>query len=263
MKIPDKLKKFSGTAWPFLGLAGFLIWGWFYVKPLLPRDFFSFENMGDKIAGIFQKEEEWEHPDAKYNFHYAHNGLKPKGAEDLIDIINNPDIAPAGSEESMGERKNISVNSADELQAAVKDAAPGDIIELQPGIYKTNLFIDKDLTIRGRGTSTVIIGGGKGTAVYAQNCRFNLSHLMITDSNSAIKLNNSSGEIRALVIQNNKKSGIELRSSQFAVKGNIIAKNGSYGVFADQDSDVEIEGNYIDENGGFEARIEGKKEIYR
>src|SRR3989339_539822 len=223
MKIPDKLKKFSGTAWPFLGLAGFLIWGWFYVKPLLPRDFFSFENMGDKIAGIFQKEEEWEHPDAK----------------------------------------NISVNSADELQAAVKDAAPGDIIELQPGIYKTNLFIDKDLTIRGRGTSTVIIGGGKGTAVYAQNCRFNLSHLMITDSNSAIKLNNSSGEIRALVIQNNKKSGIELRSSQFAVKGNIIAKNGSYGVFADQDSDVEIEGNYIDENGGFEARIEGKKEIYR
>jgi hypothetical protein len=246
------LKNFI-AAWPIFGLVFFIILAWVYVKPLLPDDYFSLEKMKNKITNIFQKEEEWVHPDEKYDFYFSHNKLKPKTLNELEKItIEMPSL-------------NVSskVSNAKELQQAIKDASPDDIIELASGIYKTNLFIDKNLTIQGQGTSTVLIGGETGTAVYAENCELNLYNLAITDSFFAIKADNSSGEIGRTIIKNNIKSGIELRKSKFTIQGNIITENGSYGVFADQDSEIVIEGNFIDGNEGFEVRIEGKQEIYR
>ena len=131
------------------------------------------------------------------------------------------------------------------------------------GIYKTKLFIDKDLTIIGQGTSTILIGGNDGTALYVENSKFYLSQLTIKDSYSAIKLNNSKGEITKSIIKDNQKSGIELRNSEFVISENIITQNQSYGIFADANSNVQIEGNFIDDNKGFEARIESSLEIYK
>jgi hypothetical protein len=101
------------------------------------------------------------------------------------------------------------------------------------------------------------------TACYAKNSELIFKNNYIHNSNSALKAINSSGEIQNSIIKNNKKSGIDLRQSKFSIKNNIITNNESYGVFADIDSAIEIEGNFIDDNIGFNVRIEGEKEIYR
>jgi hypothetical protein len=250
-----KLKEFLFVSWPFIGLLGFIILGWIYIKPMLPDDFLSL----DRVANIFKKEEGPVDPDAKYDFHYVHDDLKPRIKPELVALFN---TAKPG-EKTQADGVSHAVNNTDELQSAIKNANSGDTIELDAGIYRANLFIDKDLNIIGQGTSTVIMDGNKGTAVFIENSKVNLYYLSIKNSNTALKANNSQGEIRGLIIENNKKSGIELRNSEFTIKDNIITQNGSYGIFADADSKVEIEGNFIDENRGFEVRIEGRKLIYR
>lgn len=253
MKKPD-FKKIFGYAWPILGLLGFLIWGWIYVKPMLPEDFSPFENMRKMVGNIFEKKEAFIDPDEKYDFFYSHENLKPKSLETLSSLIA-PELRIKEADKTVG--------TAEELQMAIRSAEPGAVIELLDGIYETNLFIDKDLTIFGQGTSTVIIGGEKGTAVYAKNSAFNISDCAIRKSNSALKILNSNGEIKRMLIEDNLKSGIEIRNGNFIVSENIIRNNGSYGIFADLDSELQVQGNYVADNSGFEVRIEKKRQIYR
>ncbi len=210
----NKLKNVLAASWPFIGLALFFVWGYIYIKPMLPEEYFSL----DTIKNVLKKEAVQIDPDEKYSFRYVHDDLKPKTREELQSAI------LSDSEESRAiQEKQVTttVINVQELQSAIKEAKPNDTILLQAGIYKTKLFINKDLNIQGQGTSTILIGGDRGTAIYGENCKLNLSHLMIIDSDSAIKTNNASGDIRALTIRNNKKSGIELRNSKFTIKDNL------------------------------------------
>jgi hypothetical protein len=59
----------------------------------------------------------------------------------------------------------------DELTSYKKMPIRGDTIELDAGIYRANLFIDKDLNIIGQGTSTIMADGSKGTAIFIENSK--------------------------------------------------------------------------------------------
>lgn len=48
------------------------------------------------------------------------------------------------------------------VQVAIYSADPGDTVQIREGTYEENLFIDKDLTLKGAGASKVKIDGQKG-----------------------------------------------------------------------------------------------------
>ena len=73
----------------------------------------------------------------------------------------------------------------------------------------------------------------------------------------------SRGELQEAIIKDNNKSGAELKESKFIVTRNVIQGNGGYGLFVDQFSEVEVSENYINENGGFNVRLEKSHDIYR
>jgi len=296
-------KKLIAFSWPFFALAGFIFWGWLYVRPLLPEDFISLEKISDKIIGVFKKEEEPINPDEKYSFYYSQTELKPKTIEELglkEDFF--------GSEHEIKENAVlIQAASSDELQKAVKEAKGGEIIELKDGEYKINLEIGANLTIAGQGSTTILTAKNEDKAIiYVNGKELKLENLVIRDgrigleaasakisianvkftnlsatacwtgqselifkesyiydSNSAIKAVNSQGEISQSIIKDNKKSGIEIRNGNFKIFDNIITNNESYGVFTDQASEIEVSGNFIDKNQGFNVRIENRGEIYR
>lgn len=297
------IKLILAYAWPFIGLALFFVWAWFYIKPMLPEDFFSWEKAGDKIAGIFIKEEEWTHPDEKYDFHYVQDKLKPK-TEARLGLEEEFSLNNIGAPEKA---VVISADTSEDLEKIIKKAAGGEAIKLGAGEFEINLEISKDIALIGQGASTSLsaldpkkpvirsidnelsvknleIGSGRvgleadsariniesvkfsglsATACYLKSSGLNFKKSYIESSGSALKTLSSSGEISRSIIKNNKRSGIDLRSSNFKIFENIIIGNQSYGIYADQDSEAEIEGNFIDNNSGFQVRIEGEREIYR
>ncbi len=280
---------------------------------MLPEGYGGFDN----IKKLFQKKEKIIHPDEKYNFYEFQDNLKPKSLEELEAglfpsfVILDPkgsrwDERSEGKESSESE-KTIKVNTSLGLEEIIKNSHDQDIIELSSGEYEINLEINKNISLIGQGTSTILIVKNKEkslirindkqfkinnlkikdspigieiykgklevenvefdnsskTACYAKDAELIFKNNYIHDSNSAIKALNSSGEIQNSVIKNNEKSGIDLRSSKFIIKNNIITDNKSYGVFADINSEVDIEGNFIKDNTGFNVRIEKSSDIYR
>ena len=73
----------------------------------------------------------------------------------------------------------------------------------------------------------------------------------------------SQGKIIDSIIRNNEKAGVEIRNSKFNINKNIIENNGSYGVYADAESELEVKENYIEGNEGFNVRIENEHTIYK
>lgn len=101
------------------------------------------------------------------------------------------------------------------------------------------------------------------SSCYAKLSKVDVSGVNIRESFSAFKFVDSEGVIFSSIAENNTKSGIHLINSRFSVKGNKIVGNGSYGIYADANSEVVVEGNFIEKNKGFNVRIESKKAIYR
>ena len=65
------------------------------------------------------------------------------------------------------------------LQTAINNAESGDLIFAWAGIYYEHIEIDKLLTIKGNGTSTIINGTGSGTAIWITNDDVSIENLMI------------------------------------------------------------------------------------
>lgn len=101
------------------------------------------------------------------------------------------------------------------------------------------------------------------TAFYAGESRVDFEGSFIYQCGSAFKAVASEGKISGSIIRQNKKSGVELRQSRFSIEKNEITRNGSYGVFLDSLSSAEIKNNYIEENKGYNLRLEGEYKIYK
>lgn len=122
--------------------------------------------------------------------------------------------------------RTLQVSSAQSIREAVARAAPGDTIQVQPGVYHGNITLDRQVVLEGVG-KPIIRGDGKGSVVtvLASGCvirGFIVEHsgTMLVDEDSGILLK-SDGNLVA---------GNELRDVLFGVYfyqagGNTVADN--------------------------------------
>jgi len=268
---------------PVFFIALLLFFVWLFIKPYLP--------INEKIAEDL----------SNYKFYDNQNDLEPLSANELnlnelfqkILNTNNAQAIKVGPADNLSEiiknakesqtikldkgvySVNIEINNKINItgqgkdtiiQATNKDKSIFDVNGTEFNI--SNLVIknsDIGITIS---KSKVAISNVKfiafsSTACYAKDSEVYFNNSYIYNSNSALKLANSFGKITNSIIKNNKKSGIQLLSSNFNIQRNIIAYNGSYGVFLDQNSDAEIKNNYIEDNLGYNVRVEKDMKIYK
>lgn len=84
----------------------------------------------------------------------------------------------------------VAVQSGDDLAAAVRNAAAGDVLEIARGYYRTNLLIDKPLTLRGVDRPT-ISGGNQGDTIRVTAPDVVIEGLIVRDSGDSLKDQNS------------------------------------------------------------------------
>ena len=84
----------------------------------------------------------------------------------------------------------VSVQPGQDLAAAVKAAAPGDVIEVARGMYRVNLLIDKPLTLRGVDRPT-LSGGNQGDTIRVTAPDVAIEGLIVRDSGDSLKHQNA------------------------------------------------------------------------
>jgi len=82
------------------------------------------------------------------------------------------------------------VQPGQDLQAAIRAAASGDVIEVQRGFYRVNLLIDKPLTLRGIGRPT-LSGGQQGDTLRVTAPDVTIEGLIVRDSGDSLKDQNA------------------------------------------------------------------------
>jgi len=84
----------------------------------------------------------------------------------------------------------LAVRPGEDLAAAVRAAAPGDVIEIARGHYRANLLIDKPLTLRGIDRPT-ISGGNQGDTIRVTAPDVLIEGLIVRDSGDSLKDQNA------------------------------------------------------------------------
>ncbi|MDP2448934.1 nitrous oxide reductase family maturation protein NosD [Polaromonas sp.] len=84
----------------------------------------------------------------------------------------------------------VSVQPGQDLAAAVKAAAPGDVVEVARGMYRVNLLIDKALTLRGIDRPT-LSGGNQGDTIRVTAQDVVIEGLIVRDSGDSLKHQNA------------------------------------------------------------------------
>ena len=84
----------------------------------------------------------------------------------------------------------VSVQPGQDLAAAVKAAAPGDVIVVARGMYFVNLLIDKPLTLRGIDRPT-LSGGNQGDTIRVTAPDVVIEGLIVRDSGDSLKDQNA------------------------------------------------------------------------
>lgn len=115
------------------------------------------------------------------------------------------------------------------IQAAIDAACPGDVISVQNGTYRENLVVDKPIALRDAGDGTdrpIVDAGGRGSAV-----------TLVADGVT----------LEGFVLKNGGFgwAGIDVRSKENAIRGNLITDNRWYGIYLDGAEGCVIEENVI------------------
>ncbi len=103
------------------------------------------------------------------------------------------------------------------IQQAIDNSSQGDIIQVQSGLYRENVFVYKTLTLQGIDAGTglpVVDAGGSGSVI------------SITANDTMIKGFNITGSGGCGC----GNAGVKVQSSNNIVQGNIIHKN-KYGIY--------------------------------
>ena len=98
---------------------------------------------------------------------------------------------------SMGDAQaaTLRVKPGQSLQEAIAAAAPGDVLEIERGLYVGNFLIDKALTLRGINRPT-LSGAMRGDTVRVTAADVSLEGLIVRDSGSSLKDQNAGIYIR-------------------------------------------------------------------
>ena len=121
---------------------------------------------------------------------------------------------------------------AAELVRAIREAAPGDTIYVDGGVFSGSLEIDKPLTLIGT-NRPVIDGQGQGTVVHITSPGTTLSGFVIRNSGSSLDMENSGIAVEAprVTVENNTFEdtlfGVYLREAQHS----IVRDNNILGIF--------------------------------
>lgn len=118
------------------------------------------------------------------------------------------------------------------IQAAIDAASPGDVVEVGGGTYRENLVVDMSLVLRGAGNGAekpIVDAGGRGSAV-----------TLVADG----------VRLEGFVLENAGFgwAGIEVRSKDNLIRGNLVTDNSWYGIFLDGSSGSVIEENVVWKN---------------
>ncbi|EER59732.1 periplasmic copper-binding [Acidovorax delafieldii 2AN] len=84
----------------------------------------------------------------------------------------------------------VQVRPGDDLEAVVRSASPGDVVEVQRGFYRVNLRIDKALTLRGVDRPT-LSGGQNGDTIRVTAPDVVIEGLIVRDSGTDLKNQNA------------------------------------------------------------------------
>lgn len=168
------------------------------------------------------------------------------------------------------------------IQDAINASTDGDTIEVYPGTYRENIFVDRKLVIKGidmpvidadrRGDGITISADGvtiDGLSVINARGGFLGSSGIVVYSSSNIIRNNSitlcdngiylyeadSNLIEANIVEDNDDNGVYLLSGcdENTIRGNRISKNGGDGIHVFESSRNLIFSNVIAENIGDDA----------
>ncbi|MEM2781027.1 MAG: NosD domain-containing protein [Candidatus Bathyarchaeia archaeon] len=121
--------------------------------------------------------------------------------------------------------------SYENIQEAINNANPGDIIHVSSGIYYENIVINKSVTLIGKDReNTIIDGGGVGNVISIRASNVSISGFTIRNSDPRGGCGIYADRVGNIVICNNKvesnRIGIQITvSSQNQIYGNTISKN--------------------------------------
>lgn len=136
----------------------------------------------------------------------------------------------------------VRVQAGQDLAAAVRSAAAGDVVEVARGLYRVNLVIDKPLTLRGIDRPT-ISGGNQGDTIRVTAPDVTIEGLIVRDSGGSLQGQNA---------------GIYLfPGSHRAVVQHCELTYNLFGLWIEKVKDVRIEGNTITGKRDFDSAMRG------
>jgi len=122
------------------------------------------------------------------------------------------------------------VRPGDSIQEAVANAAPGDTVSVERGLYAVHLVIDKPLVLRGRDRPT-LTGENSGDVIRVRSPDVVIEGLIVRDSGADLGAQNAG-------------IYVEPGSDRAVVRGNDLVYN-LFGLWIEKARDVEVSGNLI------------------
>ena len=122
------------------------------------------------------------------------------------------------------------VREGDSIQAAVEAAAPGDIIQVHPGLYRETVYVDKDdITLRG------VVEDGEWPNLEGDK-----------QLNDAILYSGNGFTVEWFKITNYKGNAIMGQAgNNFSIRNNWVVDTGVYGIFPEFGENGLIENNVL------------------
>ena len=175
------------------------------------------------------------------------------------------------------------------ISAAVEAAAPGQSIKIQPGTYSENLLIDRQINLMGADRDTVILDGGKATAVLLLNSEASLQGLSIrADTSTGVGVVNvDAGNLtlrdvsistpgNGVCIRAISRARISMRNcttegggygclgafqSSLSLNGCTLSRHRRHGILGDGGCDVSIRNSRIAVSDGCGILIESRSSV--
>ncbi len=131
---------------------------------------------------------------------------------------------------SSAQAATLRVKAGESLEAAIRSARSGDVLEIERGLYQGNFVIDKPLTLRGVNRPT-LSGGLQGDTVRVTSPDVTIEGLIVRDSGDSLKEQNA---------------GIYIRpGAHRAVVQNCDLTYNLFGLWIEKANDVRVQGNTI------------------